>query len=188
MTPDFGSFEGTDGKVFLLGPQCHGLEGIRHRQGLAAVQWPLQNEGIECDTAQPRRILGTQRARTPLRAGMGLAKVEGKYLRDFAEPEKWVNLQTRLLVRFRRCPRNFHVLGCSPKSLRAASIWQSLLWGCFALARAMPRAFPRATDAPPARGLSCNDTQPCWGPAAGGGSTCPRAVLLGEQGGVKTFP
>lgn len=49
-----------DMKVFPSGPQCHEPEGLGHRQGLAAVQWPLQNEGLECDTARPRRVSGTQ--------------------------------------------------------------------------------------------------------------------------------
>lgn len=90
-----------DTKMFPLGLQCPGPEGLRHRQGLAAVQWPPQNEGLEHDTAQSRRVSRAQRARTSLRAGTGLAKVEGKSFRiDLAEPEKWVNLQTRVLVRF----------------------------------------------------------------------------------------
>lgn len=38
------------------------------------------------------------------------------------------------------------------------SIWHSLLWGCFALARAVLCAFPRAVDAPPPRVLSRSGT------------------------------
>ena len=88
-------------KIFPLGLQCPGPKGLGYHQGLAAVQWPVQNEGLEHNTAQPCRVSGTQRARTSLQAGTGLAKVEGKSFRiDLAEPEKWVNLQTRVLARF----------------------------------------------------------------------------------------
>lgn len=90
-----------DTKIFPSGPRCPEPEGLGHRQGLAAALWPLQNEGLERDTARPRRVCDIQRAPTSLRAGVGPAKVEGKSFRpDLAEPEKWVNLQTRVLVRF----------------------------------------------------------------------------------------
>lgn len=43
--PDFHAFEGRDTKVFPVGSWCDVPEGLRHHQGLAVVQWPLQNEG-----------------------------------------------------------------------------------------------------------------------------------------------
>lgn len=42
---DFHAFEGMDGKDFPLGSWCDVPKGLRHHQGLAVAQWPLQNEG-----------------------------------------------------------------------------------------------------------------------------------------------
>lgn len=43
--PDFRAFEGMDVKVFPLGSWGDEPKGLRHHQGLAVAQWPLQNEG-----------------------------------------------------------------------------------------------------------------------------------------------
>lgn len=42
---DFHAFGGMDGKVFSLGSGWDVPKGLRHHQGLAVAQWPLQNEG-----------------------------------------------------------------------------------------------------------------------------------------------
>lgn len=52
--PDFHAFEGMGVKVFPT--WCDVPEGLRHQQGLAVGQWPLQNEGWRVIYADPREL------------------------------------------------------------------------------------------------------------------------------------